>query len=49
MLRVCKFHPACLAHAVTWLFLAVAIFTGHENGDNDGQRREETARARNAG
>ena len=31
------YHPACLARAVSWLAFVVAIFMGHENGNNKGQ------------
>ena len=27
------FHPACLAHVVSWFAFVVAIFMAHENGD----------------
>ena len=26
------FHPACLAHIVSWFAFVVTIFMGHENG-----------------
>ena len=31
------FHLAFLARVVSWLAFVVAIFMGHENGDNKGK------------
>ena len=39
------FHPACLARAISWLAFVVAIFMGHENGDNKGQLTDGTCKA----
>ena len=38
------FHPACLARAASWLAFVVAIFMGHENSDNKGQRIDRTCK-----
>ena len=35
------FHPAFLAHVVSWLAFVVAIFLAHENGDNKGKSRKQ--------
>ena len=35
------FDPACLACAVSWLAFVVAIFIGHESGDNKGQPSDD--------
>ena len=38
------FHPACIAIAISCLTFVVAIFMGHENRDNKGQRRDFTCK-----
>ena len=38
-------QPVCLAGAISWLALVVAIFMAHENGDNNGQARGDTCKA----
>ena len=38
------FHPACLARVVSWIAFVVAIFMGHENGDNKGNSRDDTCK-----
>ena len=37
---VVPFQPACLLGAIFWQAFAVAIFIGHENGDNRDQTRD---------
>ena len=31
------FHPGCIARAVSWVAIVIAIFVAHENGDNKSQ------------
>ena len=38
------FHPAFLPCAVSWLAFVVAIFMGHEKGDNKGQPRDDACK-----
>ena len=40
-------QPACFAGAISWLAFVVAIFMGHENGDN--KVNQEATHARYAG
>ena len=35
----CLFHPAFLAHVLSWLAFVVAIFMAHENGDKQRQTK----------
>ena len=38
------FHPALLAHVLSWLAFVVAIFMGHAKGDNKGKPGSDTCR-----
>ena len=38
------FHPACPTCVVSWFAFVVAIFMGHENGDDKGKPRDDTSK-----
>ena len=38
-------QPECLARVASWLAFVIAIFMGHENGDNKGQLRDDASKA----
>ena len=38
------FHLVCHAHMLSWFAFVVAIFMGHENGDNRCQLRDDTCK-----
>ena len=38
-------QPSWLACVISWLAFVVVVFMGHENGENNGQQRDDTSKA----
>ena len=38
-------QPSCLACVISWLAFVVVVFMGHENGENNGQQRDDMSKA----